>query len=81
MENSEKILQLSESSNSEDLRIIAAKCLQSYLTVFQQKKVEKMTIILQFGFANLLNASLSLLQDEEYDVRQIASSFANKLPR
>ena len=41
----------------------------------------KMALVLQFGFVNLLNASLLLLQDEDNDVRDEVMQFAYRIPR
>ena len=67
--------------NIETCRIIAGKSLQAYLETFSQKTIIKMPLVLQFGFVNLLNACLVLLEDEDAEVRDIATHFANRLPR
>merc|ERR1712098_743925 len=81
VENSEQIQRLAGPENIETSRIIAAKSIMSYLECFQLKRIGKMALVLQFGFVNLLNSSLVLLQDEDVEVRDVAIEFANRLPR
>merc|ERR1712130_406364 len=38
-------------------------------------------MVLQYGIANIVNAALNLLQDEEEEVREAAATFASGLPR
>jgi len=81
VENSEQIQKLAGPENIETSRILAAKSIKSYLECFQLKRIKKMALVLQFGFANLLNSSCVLLQDEDVEVREVAMEFANNLPR
>ena len=81
VENSEDILKLSSPENIETCRILAGNSIKAYLETFKQKTIIKMPLVLQFGFVNLLNACLVLLEDEDVEVRDIATHFANRLPR
>ena len=81
VENSEDIVKLSSPVNIETCRILAGKSISAYLGTFRQKTIIKMPLVLQFGFVNLLNACLILLEDEDAEVRDIATHFSNRLPR
>ena len=81
VELSENILTLADPGNVETCRLSAAQSLIAFLPTFNRKMIPKMTLILQMGFVNLLNASLILLQDEETEVREAVMIFCNKLPR
>ena len=81
VELSEQILTLAASENVETCRLSAAQSLIAFLPTFKKKMITKMTLILQMGFVNLLNASLVLLQDEDPEVREAVMVFCNKLPR
>jgi len=82
VENSEQILKYSDPTNIETSRQIAAEAILAYLPTLQQRQIkDKMALVLQFGFVNLLNASLVLLQDEDPDLRAIVVRFGSGLPR
>ena len=81
VELSENILTLASPENVETCRLSAAQSLIAFLPTFNGKMITKMTLVLQMGFVNLLNASLILLQDEETEVREAVMVFCNKLPR
>ena len=81
VELSENILTLADPGNVETCRLSAAQSLIAFLPTLSRKMIPKMTLILQMGFVNLLNASLILLQDEETEVREAVMLFCNKLPR
>ena len=81
VELSENILTLAAPENVETCRLSAAQSLIAFLPTLNRKMITKMTLVLQMGFVNLLNASLILLQDEEPEVRDAAMVFCNKLLR
>ena len=80
-ENTEHILKHAQPENIETSRLTAAGACQSYLFMFTLNRVQKMTMVLQFGFVNVLNSALVLLQDEDEDVREATMDFADSLPR
>merc|ERR1712115_220303 len=68
--------------NIETSRQVAGQALLAYLPALQQRQIkDKMVLVLQFGFVNLLNASLILLQDEDPDIRDFVIKFGSGLPR
>ena len=71
VENSENILALAAPENIETSRIAAAKAVGAFLPFFKLSRVQRKVLILQFGFVNILNAGLVLLQDEDSDVRDL----------
>ena len=81
VENSEKILSLAAPENIESSRMAAAEALLAYLPFFKLSRVEKKVLILQFGFVNILNSCLVLLQDEDQEVRDLVIRFSGQLPR
>ena len=81
VENSEQVLELAGPRNTETQRLVAARAIAAYLPTFNQNNFTKMALVLQFGFVNLLNASLLLLQDEDNDVRDEVMQFAYRIPR
>merc|ERR1712012_429386 len=81
VQNTEVILALSTSSVLEDSRLEATRALKDYLPVLKQRSVKDMAMVLQYGIANIVNAALRLLEDEEEEVREAAASFASNLPR
>ena len=81
VENSEKILALAAPERIESSRMTAAEALLAYLPFFKLSRVQKKVLILQFGFVNILNGCLILLQDEDGDVRDTAMRFSSQLPR
>ena len=81
VECSENILAMAAPENAETSRLSAAQSLTAFIPTFNKNSISKMTLILQMGFVNLLNASIILLQDEETEVRETVMEFCNKLPR
>jgi len=82
VEATEAIFALANPAEIEDSRLTACKCLQALLLSFNIRKIRgKMTPILQYGVVNCMNATLTLLQDEDVDVRNAATNFASKLKR
>ena len=81
VENSEKILTMAAPENVESSRMAAAEALLAYLPFFKLSRVEKKVLILQFGFVNILNSCLVLLQDEDQEVRDLVIRFSGQLPR
>ena len=81
VENSEKILSMAAPENIESSRMAAAEALLAYLPFFKLSRVEKKVLILQFGFVNILNSCLVLLQDEDQEVRDLVIRFSGQLPR
>ena len=81
VENSENILALAAPENIETSRMAAALAVAAFLPFFKLCRVQRKVLILQFGFVNLLNAGLLLLQDEDSDVRELAIKFSSELPR
>ena len=81
VENSENILALAAPENIETSRIAAAQAVGAFLPFFKLCRVQKKVLILQFGFVNILNTGLLLLQDEDSDVRELVIKFCSELPR
>merc|ERR1712012_364522 len=81
VQNTEVILAHSTSSVLEDSRLEATRALKDYLPVLKQRSVKDMALVLQYGIANIVNAALRLLEDEEEEVGEAAASFASDLPR
>jgi len=82
VENSEQILKFSSPENIETSRQMAGESLLAFLPTLQHRQVrDKMALVLQFGFVNLLNSSLILLQDEDAEIRAVAVKFGSGLPR
>ena len=81
VENSENILAAAAPENIETSRIAAAQAVAAFLPFFKLCRVQKKVLILQFGFVNILNTGLLLLQDEDSDVRDIVIKFSSELPR
>ena len=81
VECSENILAMAAPENAETSRLSAVQSLTAFIPTFNKNSISKMTLILQMGFVNLLNASIILLQDEETEVRETVMEFCNKLPR
>ena len=81
VENSEMILSMAAPENVESSRMAAAEALLAYLPFFKLGRVEKKVLILQFGFVNILNSCLVLLQDEDQEVRDLVIRFSGQLPR
>ena len=81
VENSENILALAAPENIETSRIAAANAVGAFLPFFKLCRVQKKVLILQFGFVNILNSALILLQDEDSDVRDLVIKFSSELPR
>ena len=81
VENSENILALAAPEKIETSRIAAAKAVGAFLPFFKLSRVQRKVLILQFGFVNILNAGLVLLQDEDSDVRDLVIKFSSELPR
>ena len=81
VENSENILAAAAPENIETSRIAAAQAVAAFLPFFKLCRVQKKVLILQFGFVNILNTGLILLQDEDSDVRDIVIKFSSELPR
>ena len=81
VEITEQVEELSAPANIETSRLVAAQAISSFLPLFKLGRVRNMVLVLQFGFVNLLNAALTLLQDEDVDVRRVIRDFASQLPR
>jgi len=82
VEMSEAVARHSEARCLETSRSYAAKSLVALLPAFRERKIkEKMPLVLQYGFVNLINSALTLLQDEDSDIRMEATRFGSGLPR
>ena len=80
--NTEEIQRLARPGSLETERLDAANALLQYSPALQTRQLrDKAVLVLQFGFINLLNAALTLLEDEEEEVRQVAAEFACSLPK
>lgn len=82
VEMSEAVSRHSEAKRLETSRIYAAKSLVSLLPTLRSREIKgKMPLVLQYGFVNLINSALLLLQDENSDIRMEATLFGSGLPR
>jgi hypothetical protein len=81
VENSEAVLAHCAPRGLEDSRLAAARALGAWGPVLAARQAAGLPVVLQYGLANLVTAGLTLLQDEEPEVRDEAARFASCLPR
>ena len=79
-EFTENVVEFSKPQNVETSRLRAGEALIRLSETFGKRKIsEEFPELMQYGFANLLNAALDLLNDEDPDVRMNVVEFASKL--
>lgn len=82
VEMSEAVARHSEARCLETSRSYAAKSLVALLPALRARNIkENMPLVLQYGFVNLINSVLTLLQDEDSDIRMEATKFGSGLLR
>ena len=79
-EMSEMVEQMSRPNNMETCRIHAANALNYLLPIFNEKCVKNdFDPLMLYAFVKLINSALTLLFDEDNNVRELATIFASKL--